>query len=148
MKTKLNTLLPYKIANITKLKRHLMDREMKDLSLSRTQWQTLAWISILQTPCTQQALLKALELDRAQLARVLEQLDKKEIITRAQLPKDRRSLEINLTKKGEDLLIKVNDIMHNEAVVMSKGLSAADKKLLDIILDKMTSNLMTELGSN
>ena len=145
MKTNLRTLIPFKIAYITKYKRQLMDCDVKALDLSRTQWQILAWLSILGIPCAQQALLKEIELDRAHLARSLEQLEKKGIIARVQLPSDRRSLEITLTKKGEKLLKKIEVLLHKESKIMLRGLSSHEKKVLDQLLEKVTGNLLGEL---
>src|SRR5579871_2149620 len=123
MQTNLSTLIPFKIAQLTKLKRQLVDHKMQSLNLSRTQWQVLACLNILGTPCTQQDLLKTLDLDRAQLARVLEHLDEKKIISRSALPADRRSLTIILTSSGQALLKKVEHLMKKESDIILKGIT-------------------------
>ncbi len=145
MKINLSTLIPFKISQLTKLKRQLVDQQMQPLNLSRTQWQVLAWLNILGTPCTQQGLLKALDLDRAQLARVLEYFDEKKIIKRTALPDDRRSLSITLTPSGKTLLKKVEYLMEQESDIMLKGITQKEKELFDSLLHKMTENILSSL---
>lgn len=137
--------ISYKISQIIKLKRRLVDHDMKSLNLLRSQWQTIVWLNILGTPCTQQALLKATEFDRAQLARLLDKLEGEGIIKRSQIASDRRSLEIRFTKKGEQLSKKVVYIMQKESKIMLKGFKVAESKAIGKLLDKVRNNILLEL---
>lgn len=138
--------IPYKLGQILKLKRQIIDREMKALTLSRAQWQTIAWLNILGLPCLQQALLKGTEFDRGQLARILEKFEQKNLIIRQPLPNDRRSLAIRYTQKGQRLANKVENIMQTESTIMLKGFDKKTIKQLNLLLNRISDNVSEELS--
>jgi DNA-binding MarR family transcriptional regulator len=118
---------------------------MKKFGLSRTQWQTMLCFSILPLPCSQQALLQSMKIDRAHMTRTVDQLVKMRLIKRRQHPTDRRSVMLDLTAVGKQLLPKVNYIMCHESEIMLKGLDKAEQALLDQLLARVTDNVLAQL---
>jgi len=137
--------IPYEIGQILKLKRQLVDRDMKSFGLQRSQWQTIAHLVILGVPCTQQALLKATDFDRAQLARVLDSFEREGIIRRSQIASDRRLLEIRFTQKGAELSKKVTQFLQKESKIMLKGFNAAEISVMEQLLEKIKNNILLEI---
>jgi DNA-binding MarR family transcriptional regulator len=145
MSSKFTLLIGYKIATLAKTKREFVDICMEKLQLSRTQWQIMVRLCILDTPCTQSSLLISMEIDRAQLARSLEQLEHKELIKRNTIKEDRRGLEIQLTESGQNLLVKVMELMQYESDILFKNISPKEQQIFITLIDKITSNILTEL---
>ncbi len=130
-----------KLVKVVKLKRHFIDIEIKELGLSRTQWQVLFWLQILGS-CTQKELLANLDIDAGHLARVLEEFEKNKYITRSPSKEDRRSLFIQITPYTEQkLLPKIEKAIHQEDTVLLKGLKADERNQLKNLLNKLEENL-------
>lgn len=71
-------------------------------------------------------------------SRLLEKLVQKNLVDRISCPKDRRQLEIRLTKKGKELLAQANqkiDAMHHAYHTLSNE----EAHQLSFLLDKMRS---------
>lgn len=135
--------IPYKILKITQLKRRYIDQQTKPLGFTRVQWQTLAWLSVLGTPCPQRELLKETEFDAAQLSRILDQLQKKQLVKRKVDENNRRMCQIELTKSGRDACAKIAEIVDKESKAMLKRISNNNQKVLSSLLDAMIDNLET-----
>ncbi len=136
----------YQLAQIVKLKRRLIDIDIKPLGLSRTQWQVLFYMSLL-CPCTQQELLNRADIDAAHLARVLEELEKNNYIVRAAVEGDRRALSIQLTAHSKQHLVPhIQATMEKENALLFKGLTLADQERLHQLLEKMQHNMESPLN--
>lgn len=129
-----------KVALLINKKRQWVDERVKALGLSRTQWQVLAHLNYLVMPCPQQKLLKSLDIDRAHLARLLGQLEERDIIIRSQVPGDKRALHIELTEQGHLLKEKVKEALLQEHKQMLAGFAPEEIAKLDGWLDKMVNN--------
>ncbi len=69
-------------------------------------------------------------------SRLVEKLRQKELIERVICEKDRRQVDVKITKKGLDLLEKVKTEM-NGFKVLSNNLSGKEAKSINELLDKM-----------
>ena len=135
----------FRLARIMWLKRRFIDIEMKPLSMTRTQWQTLHWLNML-SPCTQKQLLNYMDIDGAQLAGLLDEFEKNNIITRKQLTEDRRCLLVELTTHAKKKIIPhLEKVFERENDILLNGISVADKKKLTSLLEKIESNIDKEL---
>lgn len=140
--------LEFQLAKIAKLKRRLIDVEMKEIDFSRTQWQVLLWLKILG-PCLQKELLKNLEIDAAHVARILEEFEKKQYIIRTQVAGNRRALFIKMTKFSEEKLVPHLEMaIEKERTILNKGLNLDEKNILKLLLQKLEKNLLYALESN
>lgn len=145
MEVNLETSLCYKLFHIVKLNEQLIDREMEQFNLSRTQWKVIARFNFLPIPCTQQQLLISMGIDRAHLTRTLDQLETRGFILRKRLTADKRAYNVFPTKSGEQLLNKIEMILHNESDCLTKGLSRNEKTILKKFIDKIELNVADEL---
>lgn len=138
--------ITHQIANILKLKRRLIDAEMKKVGISRTGWQVLFWMRILGS-CTQKTLLNNMDIDPGHLARVLEEFEGKKYIERHPSKEDRRCLCIELTEYSrEHLMPHVESTIAKEDAVLFQGVDEKDKELLSALLSKLEQNLETPRG--
>lgn len=135
----------FQLARILWLKRRFIDNEMKKLSLSRSQWQTLHWLNMI-SPCSQKELLNYMDVDKAQMARILDEFEKNGYITRTRIPEDRRSLFIELTSLSKDQLIpQLEKTFKCENKILLRGLNSLDQEKLLTLLEKIEKNIEFEL---
>lgn len=135
-----------RLAKILKLKRRYIDHEMKDLELSRTQWQTLVSLKFIG-PCPQKDLLNYLDMDAPQLARILETLEKRNYILRTPIKNNRRSLWVEMTPHAKKHFIpRIDNVLDNENLLLLKGLKPEEKKLLERLLFILEKNMEIALN--
>lgn len=131
----------YQMLNVIKLIRRLVDEEMKALGISRTGWQVLFRLRQLG-PCTQKELVRVMDIDAGQLARVLEEFEEKDYIVRRPHKNDRRCLAIEMTEKGRAYLMPhVERSIAKEEAVLGKNFTETEKQLLSNLLTKLEKNL-------
>ena len=71
------------------------------------------------------------------LTRLLDKLDKKGLIKRQLCQKNRRKIDINLTKEGIDLLNELKPKFNNLYEQLSKKINEDEAELLSNLLDKL-----------
>lgn len=137
----------YQLARVLKFKRHFLDLELKKVGLSRTQWQVLFGVIILQCR-SQQELLKNLDIDPAYLARTLEKLEELQYIVRRPLKDDRRCLLIEMTEYGkEQVAPHVQAALAKEDALLLRGLSHQEQQHLSKLLLQLEQNMTSVLNS-
>ena len=138
----------FKLAQIVKMKRHLIDLTMEQFSLCRSQWQTLFWLHKLGQ-CSQKELLNKMDIDKGHLARILNEFEQKKYITRIAKVNDRRSLVITITEYTQKTLFPhLEKAFIEEDAVLLRGLSERNKSELQALLAKIAANLEGELSNN
>ena len=145
MKINLNALLCYRLFYIVKLNEQLIDKKMEPFNLSRTQWKVIARFNFLPTPCTQQQLLASMGIDRAHLTRTLDQLEQRGLLAKERLAHDKRAYNISLTQSGRNLLKAMEKILKSESEIMVQRLSQAEISDLTNLINRVESNILTEL---
>src|SRR5579872_1010754 len=115
MKVDVSSLLCYKLFLLVKNNEYLIDNEMKQFNLSRTQWKVLIRFNFLPIPCAQQQLLKSMDIDRAHLTRILDQLEQRKLLTRTRLTNDKRGFNVSLTAQGKKLFKKMELILKHDS---------------------------------
>ena len=147
MTENLKDILGTHIYHTLRLKRLLIDQHVKDSDLTRNQWRTMLWLAILSTPCSQKELLANLDVDGAQLTRLLDQLEKKELITRQTIENNRRALEIHLTTAGKELTSELKKVLLHEEEVITRGFTPTETKQLRELLIRVQGNIITALAN-
>lgn len=131
----------FSLVKVLRLKRAFIDKKMKIVDLSRTQWRVLFWMNILGA-CSQKTLLEHLEIDAAHLTRVLDEFEKKSLIKRKSIPTDRRSLFVELTPSGKKKYIPfLTEMLAEENTILTKSFTAKEQKELIRLLKKMEDNM-------
>ncbi len=121
-----------------------MYRDFRNAGLDITpeQWSILV-VLWQQDKVTQKAIADATYKDRPSVTRLIDNMEKQGLVTRAQDPVDRRTNKICLTKKGSDLYDKVHPITLKTMEEALSGLSNDDISNAQYLLKKIFSNLQT-----
>jgi MarR family transcriptional regulator for hemolysin len=146
MPINVSSLLCYKLFFLVRTNEHFIDKRMKQFDLSRSQWKALIRFNFLPNPCTQQQLLKSLEIDRAHLTRILDQLEQRKLIIRTRQINDKRNFIIALTTSGKSVLQKMIEIMQCDSNELVAGFSAHEVNIFEKLLHKATENALIQLA--
>jgi DNA-binding MarR family transcriptional regulator len=132
--------LGFILHDVARLLRKRFEQRAKGMGLTRSQWQTLAYLN-LNEGIHQSGLAEILEVEPITLVRILDKLEERGLIERRQHPTDRRIWLLFLRDEARpliDLMRKIGDETRAEAL---GGLSAAQRALLLEALTAMKSNL-------
>ena len=92
--------------------------------------------------CTANDVSMQLQVDKAQIARVVKELIDQEWIVRAPHPTDGRSRILQLTSSGKTLIEKVHKIEGEVFQVMTQCVSAEEAAVFMNVVKKMSKSLM------
>lgn len=133
--------LGFLLHDVARLLRKRFEQRAKCLGLTRTQWQTLAYLSA-NEGIHQGGLAEILEIEPITLVRILDKLAERGLVERRQHPTDRRIWLLFMREEARPLLAEMRilgDTTRGEAL---EGVSAADRELLATILTTMKTNLI------
>lgn len=113
--------LGFLLHDVSRLRRTVMDKALKPLSVTRSQWWVLTNLSRYAKPIMQTELASRLDIGKVALGGLLDRLEQAGYILRRPDPEDRRAKRVEMTETGVELLAAVQDraatlnaeIMHN-----------------------------------
>jgi DNA-binding MarR family transcriptional regulator len=132
--------LGFVLHEVARLLKRRFEQKAKALGLTRSQWQTLAYLNI-HEGIQQGKLADILEIESITLVRILDKLEERGLIERRQHPNDRRVWQLYLLDEARPLIAemqKIGDATRAEALA---GVSAADRDRLLQTLKTMKGNL-------
>jgi DNA-binding MarR family transcriptional regulator len=132
--------LGFVLHETARLLKRRFEQKSKGLGLTRSQWQTLAYLNV-HEGIQQGKLADILEIESITLVRILDKLEARGLIERRQHPSDRRVWQLYLLEEARPLIAemqKIGDATRAEALA---GVSAADRDRLLQILKTMKGNL-------
>jgi MarR family transcriptional regulator, transcriptional regulator for hemolysin len=132
--------LGFVLHEVARLLKRRFEQKAKGLGLTRSQWQTLAYLNI-HEGIQQGKLADILEIESITLVRILDRLQARALIERRQHPSDRRIWQLYLREEARPLITemqKIGDATRAEALA---GVSDQDRALLLEILKTMKGNL-------
>lgn len=86
---------------------------------------------------TQSALARAVGIERSTMVAVIDALETRNLVERQAAPTDRRSYALILTQDGETLLDRLNPMVLGHEERIAKDLSAAERRMLIDLLDRV-----------
>lgn len=117
--------------------------EFKRLGLSKGQY--LYLVRIYENPgIIAEKLVEMLKVDRATVARSLQKLEAKGLISRTKDANNQKILHLNITPKGEESALFVLSEMEYSENHLTRALTAAEKEQLARLLDSMVDHASQE----
>ena len=118
------------------------DIEMKPLSLTRSQWRVIAYIS--RSPGISQTELAArVECSRMAITSLLRRMQSKDLIERHGSATDRRIRTVHLTAKGRSLVKRMNKIAIGVLETLFTGISRKELQSMQQALERIKLNAAT-----
>ena len=133
--------LGFLIHDVSRLRRSAFDRCLKPLSVTRSQWWVLAYLSR-EDGMTQSQLAEELDLGKVAVGGLIDRLEKSGLVRRDADPSDRRVNRVFLEPKSKQLIAKMRKVSHKMNGHILAGLNDAELERSATTLDAMKRNLL------
>lgn len=117
-------------------------QRLKSSGVTRIQWIASYYLGVHKS-LSQRELAVLMNVKDSSIGRLLDRMERDNIIIRHRSDKDRRIIHVSLTKHGEELqeqLIPLGVEFNNELI---KGLSDNELRIFDNVMQKMLHNVTT-----
>ncbi|MGV1793734.1 MarR family transcriptional regulator [Rhizobium lusitanum] len=138
--------LGFLLHDVARLLRKRFEQRAKDLGLTRSQWQTLAYLAN-NEGIHQAGLAEILEIEPITLVRILDKLSDRGLVERRQHPSDRRSWLLYMREEARPLMDTMRNIGDQTRKEALEGTSQEDNEHLYALLTLMKSNLLSACRS-
>ena len=133
----------HEVAHMLRLE---IDKRVRGFDLTRVKWLALETIEI-RPRLTQTELADELGLGTATIGRLIDRLEKRQLVQRLPDERDRRSYRLVLTSKATKLLKDLEDVASSLRGDLLEGLSSTEIRSLKTGLSKLRSNLVCKMAS-
>lgn len=137
--------LGFLVHDVSRLRRSLIDRFLKPLNVTRSQWWVLAFLSR-RDGLSQVALAEELDLGKVALGGLIDRLEANGLVERRPDPVDRRVKRVFLTKAGGKLMKDIRASSAQAEDLILAGIDDDDLKATVRALRGMKANLLREIG--
>jgi MarR family transcriptional regulator for hemolysin len=137
--------LGFLVHDVSRLRRRVVDRALKPLGVTRSQWWVLAFLSR-SDGMSQVALADELDLGKVALGQLIDRLEKTGFVSRRPDGEDRRVKRVYLTKRSHALIARIRDSVSVTEKEILEKIDGADLKATVRALRGMKENLLTMIG--
>jgi DNA-binding MarR family transcriptional regulator len=137
--------LGFLVHDVSRLRRNVVDRVLKPLGVTRSQWWVLAFMSR-QDGMSQVTLADDLDLGKVALGGLIDRLESSGFVERRPDKIDRRVKRVFLTKKGNGLIKKIREHVSETETEILLGVDHEDLQAMVRALRSMKRNLLDMLG--
>ena len=137
--------LGFLVHDVSRLRRSTVDRALKPLGVTRSQWWVLAFLSRADG-MSQVALAEELDLGKVALGGLIDRLEKTGLVSRRPDEDDRRVKRVFLTKKSHALINEIRISVSGTEKVILDQIDDADLRATVRALRKMKENLLAMLA--
>lgn len=124
--------------NINRLLSYFLKKS--NIPLTREQWSVMA-VLWKNDGCPQQTLADATHRDRPGITRLVDNLEKENLVTRQPDPNDRRTNLIFLTEKGREIENAVIQALNKTIEIATKGMKDEDLNVMRKAFDQINQNI-------
>lgn len=132
--------LTFRLEDLPRQLRRLIDDALQGHDLGRTQWRLLAYV-LRQEGLTQTELARYLEIERASAGLAIDALEKKALVARRQHPGDRRVWRIVPSEKAKKLLGDLRVTVDEVYAQLFDGFSQQELEQLGRFFERMALNI-------
>lgn len=132
--------LTFRLEDLPRQLRRLIDDALQGHDLGRTQWRLLAYV-LRQEGLTQTELARYLEIERASAGLAIDALEKKALVARCQHLGDRRVWRIVPTEKAKKLLGDLRVTVDEVYAQLFDGFSQHELEQLGRFFERMALNI-------
>jgi len=131
------------IHDVSRLRRTVVDKALRPIGVTRSQWWVLANLSrhngegMMQTE-----LAKVMDVGKVTLGGLIDRLEATGVVARQADPSDRRAKRVVITPKGLKLLTEIQEIAKVVNARIMSGIAKADIARAEGVLHKMKQQLI------
>ena len=139
--------LGFLVHDVSRLRRSVVDRALKPLGVTRSQWWVLAFLSRADG-MSQVSLAEELDLGKVALGGLIARLEKTGLVVRRPDKEDRRVKRVFLTKRSQSLVDEIRaNVSATEKEILER-IDEADLRATVRALRGMKENLLVKLAQN
>lgn len=135
------------IHDVSRMRRVVVDRALKPLGLTRSQWWVLAFLSR-RDGMTQTALAADLDLTKVAIGKLVDRMEAAGLLERRSDERDARARRIFLTRAGQRLVKTIRDSVDVVEAEITGTITENELILASAILHKVKDRLMEMIGSD
>lgn len=132
--------LTFRLEDLPRQLRRIIDDALQDQGLSRTQWRLLGYV-LRQEGLTQTEIARLLEVERASVGVAIDGLEKRGLIERAQHATDRRVWRIMPTPAAKAMLGGLREVIDEVYTQLFNGFSDNELDQLGQFFERMVRNI-------
>jgi len=131
------------IHDVSRLRRTVVDKALRPIGVTRSQWWVLANLSrhngkgMMQTE-----LAKVMDVGKVTLGGLIDRLEATGVVARQADPQDRRAKRVVMTPRGVKLLTEIQDIAKVVNARIMAGIAKGDITRAEAVLHKMKQQLI------
>jgi DNA-binding MarR family transcriptional regulator len=133
--------LGFLIHDVSRMRRNVVDRVLKPLDVTRSQWWVLAFLSR-DDGMSQVALADELDLGKVALGGLIDRLEAVGLVERRPDRVDRRLKRVFLTPKGSGLIEQIRESVKEAETEIVGGIASKDLQATGRALRRMKTNLL------
>ena len=131
------------IHDVSRLRRTVVDKALRPLGITRSQWWVLANLARDDgTAMTQTELARVMDVGKVTLGGLIDRLESGGLVRRQPDPADRRAKRIVMTQKGSRLLAEIHTVAREVDTRIMAGIAKADIARTEALLAKMKQQLI------
>lgn len=137
---KLKNPFGYIISNTGRKLSHQLTQLFQPYDVTSEQWSIMFCLTD-EDGITHKELARKTEKDRANVTRLVDQLERKGLVQRVNNPEDRRSIQLYLTETGKEIVDKLIPIEQSFIENMLSGISEEEIAQFTAVMSKVNQNL-------
>ena len=118
-------------------------RRLHNSGITKIQWIALYYIKD-NPSISQRKLSNKMRVKDSSIGRLLDRLERDELVVKERSSKDRRIIYVNLTEKGDKLIEECLPIGAKFNEDLTKGISEEELKIFENVIMKLKSNVVEE----
>jgi len=131
------------IHDVSRLRRTVVDKALRPLGITRSQWWVLANLARDDgTAMTQTELARVMDLGKVTLGGLIDRLESGGLVRRQPDPADRRAKRIVMTQKGSRLLAEIQTVAREVDTSIMAGIPKSDIARTEALLSKVKQQLI------
>lgn len=132
--------LTFRLEDLPRQLRRIIDDALQDQGLSRTQWRLLGYV-LRQEGLTQTEIARLLEVERASVGVAIDALEERGLIERAQHATDRRVWRIMPTPAAKAMLAGLREVIDEVYAQLFDGFTEGELTQLGQLFERMAHNI-------
>lgn len=138
--------LGYWVGSLASFLRKSLDRQLAPFEVTSAQWAILE-VCFRGEANSPSALARVIPVDTAAISRQLDKLKEKGLIRRRRLTSDRRSIRVELTEEGRELVPKLAPLVQANNSKFLEGITKDEQAALSAIIQKMLHHAQSAVHS-
>jgi MarR family transcriptional regulator, transcriptional regulator for hemolysin len=132
------------VHDVSRLRRTIVDKALRPIGVTRSQWWVLANLSRhAGTGTMQTELAKVMDVGKVTLGGLIDRLEAAGLVKRQPDPVDRRAKRVLMTPKGTRLLADIQKIAFDVNTRIMDGINKADIGKAEAVLHRMKQTLIS-----